>query len=109
MFMTCVFLLDTCHLETLASNMSTPLKDFGHFGASLPLIAMRMLHFRIFWSLLGLGGAFWGLLAAIWGLPGAASCLLEPSGPLQLGPNAKEHMTAKVQNATSCLVVYLAL
>ena len=91
MFMTCVILLDKCHREALASKMSTPLKDFGHFGASRPLIAMRMLRFRIFWSLLGPGRVFWGLLAALWGVPCVASCLLEASGALQLGLNAKEH------------------
>jgi hypothetical protein len=90
-FMTCAFLLDIRHRETLARNMSTPLKDFGHFRASLPLIATRMLRFRIFWSLLGPVGAFWGVLAALWGLPGAASCLLEASGALQLGLNAQEN------------------
>ena len=91
MFMTCVFLLAKCCLETLPSKMCTPLKDFGHFGASWLLIAMRMLRFRIFWSLLGLGGALWDLLAALWVLPGAASCFLEPSGALQLRLNAKGH------------------
>jgi hypothetical protein len=89
--MTCGFLFDECHLETLESKMSTPLKDFGHFGASQPLIVRRMMRFRIVWSLLGPGGAFWGLLAVLWGLPGAAVCLLEPSGALQFGLNAKEH------------------
>ena len=91
MFMTCVFLLEKCHRETLPSKMCTHHKDFGHFGASRPLIAMRMLRLRIFWSLLGPGRACWGLLAALWGVPGAALCLLEASGALQLGLNAKEH------------------
>jgi hypothetical protein len=91
MFVTCGFLLDKRQLETPESKMSTPLKEFGHFRASQSLIARRMLDFRTSWSLLGPGGAFWGLLAARWGLSGAASCLLEPSGALQLGLNAKEH------------------
>ena len=84
MFMTCAFLLAKCHLETLPSKMCTPLKDFGHFGASWLLIGMRMLRFRIFWSLLGPGMASWGLLATLLGVLGASSCLLEASGALQL-------------------------
>ena len=82
--MTCAFLLAKCHLEPLPSKMCTPLKDFGHFGASWLLVAMRMLRFRIFWSLLGPGMASWGLLATLLGVPGASSCLLEASGALQL-------------------------
>ena len=111
MFMTCVLIFAKCHLETPESKMSTPPEEFGHFRASQLVVAMRMLRFRIFWSLLGLGRVFWGLLAALWGVPGDASCLLEASGALQLGLNAKEHThtTAMVQNAPPCIMVYLVL
>jgi hypothetical protein len=72
-FMTCGFLLDNCHRETLASKTSTPLKDFGHFRASLPLVAMRMLRFRIFWSFLGLEGALRGADGYVKSVESAAS------------------------------------
>jgi hypothetical protein len=52
MCLTYIFLLEKSHCEALPSKMCTPLKDFGHFGASRLHIAMRMLRFTIFWSLL---------------------------------------------------------
>ena len=105
MFMTCAFLLAKCHLEPLPSKMCTPLKDFGHFGASWLLVAMRMLRFRIFWSLLGPGMASWGLLATLLGVPGASSCLLEASGALQLEierPGSNTHTHTHDGNGSEC-------
>jgi hypothetical protein len=104
-----MFLFDKCHLEPPESNMSTPLNDFVFFRASQSLIANRLLRFRTFWSLLWPAGAFWGLLQAL----GAAWCFLMPPGTIwgfaAWSEHEGRHMTPKVQNATPCLAVYLAL
>jgi hypothetical protein len=84
-------LLDKRHPEPRESIMSAPLKDFGNFRTSKPLIASRMLRFSTLCSLLSVASwrLSWGCL--VLGMKESAEGSSQSTTPCVAGPYGNLH------------------